>query len=55
MNPLPNSASEGRANPTDLPVKVIFDDEIDKANIWFSNEEEGATIPYLIRCGVEFR
>jgi len=39
---------------TDIPVRIIFDKEIDKKNVWFYNEEVATEIPYLRRCGIKF-
>jgi c-di-GMP-binding flagellar brake protein YcgR len=39
---------------TDIPVRIVFDKEIDKANVWFYNKEAAADFPYLRRCGIKF-
>ena len=40
---------------TDIPVKIISDTEIDKNDVWQPRENIRPAIPYLRRCGVEFR
>jgi c-di-GMP-binding flagellar brake protein YcgR len=38
----------------DLPVRIVFDTQLDHAGAWFMDEETEAEIPYLRRCGIEF-
>lgn len=39
---------------SDIKVKIISDSQLDKNDAVFDNQEQGAEIPYLRRCGLQF-